>query len=280
MLELGKKQTLIVATKQEHGVYLAERADAGREERVLLPIRQVPAGTQIGAKLEVFLYRDSQDRLIATTAEPKIQLGGTAVLRVKETTRIGAFLDWGLEKDLLLPFHEQTAKVKAGDEVLVALYEDKSSRLCATMKVYHYLKTSSPYIVGDTVSGRVYETSRNFGVFVAVDDKYSALIPKKDAQGSFRAGDILKLRVVEVREDGKLTVSARQKAYLEIGTDADRILEALRDEEGVLGFDDKAAPELISERFGISKAAFKRAVGHLLKEKKIRLEDGQIYLND
>jgi predicted RNA-binding protein (virulence factor B family) len=278
MLELGKKQTLRVLKKQDFGVYLAEDPKAKKEEQVLLPSRQVPRDVEIGDRVEVFLYRDSQDRLIATVNEPKILLGQTAVLRVKETTRIGAFLDWGLEKDLLLPFHEQTAKVQAGDEVLVALYVDKSGRLCATMKVYHYLLSGAPYKAGDMVQGRVYELSRNFGVFLAVDDKYSALIPQKDAQGVFVPGQILTVRVVQVRDDGKLTVSAKQKAYLQIDTDAELILKELQKEEGVLSFDDKAAPELINARFGMSKAAFKRAVGHLLKERRIRLADGQIYL--
>ncbi len=278
-MELGKKQVLKVQKIQDFGVYLAENENAGREDRVLLPARQVPEGTGIGSEIEVFLYRDSEDRLIATTNEPKLQLGGIALLKVKETTKIGAFLDWGLEKDLLLPFHEQTAKVKKGSEVLCALYLDKSSRLCATMKLYHYLRTDSPYKAGDTVTGRVYETSRNFGVFLAVDDRFSAMIPKKDAQGVFTPGEVLSVRVVQVREDGKLTVSPKQKAYLQMNTDAEKLLEELRMEEGVLPFDDKASPELINARFGMSKAAFKRAVGHLLKERKIILEDGQIILD-
>ena len=280
MLELGKRQTLRVLKKQDFGVYLAEDPKAKKEEQILLPARQVPEGVEIGDKVEVFLYRDSQDRLIATVNEPKIEVGQTAVLRVKETTKIGAFLDWGLEKDLLLPFHEQTAKVQEGDEVLVALYVDKSGRLCATMKVYHYLQQDSPYAKGDMVTGRIYEISRNFGVFLAVDDKYSALIPHKDAQGTFVPGEKIQVRVVQVRADGKLTVSARQKAYLQMDADAEAILRAIREEEGVLGFDDKAAPELINAKFGMSKAAFKRGVGRLLKERKIRLADGQIYLNE
>lgn len=280
MLELGKKQVLRVLKRQDFGVYLSDDPKAGKEQQVLLPVRQVPAGVEIGTPVEVFLYRDSSDRLIATTNTPKVELGETAVLRVKETTRIGAFLDWGLEKDLLLPFHEQTCRVEKDDDVLVALYIDKSGRLCATMKVYHYLHTDSPYSVGDVVQGRVYEQSKNFGVFVAVDDKYSALIPKKDAQGEFRPGEILKVRITQIREDGKLTVTTKQKAYLQMDTDAERIEEAIREEGGVLPFDDKADPELINSRFGISKAAFKRAVGHLLKERKIRLDDGQIYLKE
>lgn len=143
------------------------------------------------------------DRPIATTKEPLIMLGQTAVLKVKQVTKIGAFLDWGLEKDLLLPYHEQTLRVREGEDCLVALYLDKSSRLCATMKVYHYLSKRTPYVAGDQVKGRVYEISQKFGVFVAVDDKYSALIPAREAAGKYRPGTILDLRVTEVKEDGK-----------------------------------------------------------------------------
>ena len=177
MIEIGKKQKLIVAKTVDFGVYLAEDKNAGQEDRVLLPAKQVPEGTREGDTLDVFIYKDSRDRLIATTREPLLQVGQTAVLKVLQVTKIGAFLDWGLEKDLLLPYHEQTSRVREGQECLVALYVDKSSRLCATMKVYHYLSTRTPYVTGDSVKGRVYEISDRFGVFVAVDDKYSALIP-------------------------------------------------------------------------------------------------------
>ena len=175
-MKLGEKQTLTVVKQVDFGVYLAEQPED--ETRVLLPAKQVPEGTKLHDKLEVFLYKDSKDRLIATTNEPKLTLGGFAVLKVLQVTKIGAFLDWGLEKDLLLPFKEQLRKVHEGDEVLVTLYIDKSNRLCATMEgIYHLLSTDSPYKKGDTVTGRVYEFSENFGTFVAVDDKYSARIP-------------------------------------------------------------------------------------------------------
>ena len=279
MLELGKKQLLKVVKKVEFGVYLAETEKDAESQKVLLPAKQVPEGVEKGTELEVFLYRDSQDRLIATTHEPKVKLGEVAVLQVLEVGKIGAFLDWGLEKDLFLPFREQTVKVKPGDSALVALYIDKSERLCATMKVYSYLKTNSPYVIGDAVEGRVYEISENFGVLVAVDDQFSALIPRQEAQGNYKVGQVLSLRVTMVREDGKLTVSAKQKAYLQMGEDADMILKAIEDAGGVLPFDDKAAPELIKQELGLSKAAFKRAVGRLLKERKIRLEAGEIHLN-
>lgn len=278
MLNLGRKQKLTVVKKVEFGVYLSESREAAEKERVLLPAKQVPQGTDEGDVLEVFLYRDSRDRMIATTREPKLTLGGLAVLQVVQTGKIGAFLDWGLEKDLLLPFREQTVKVHTGDQVLVSLYLDKSSRLCATMKVYPFLKTNSPYAIGDTVDGLVYETSGNFGVFVAVDNQYSGLIPKREAQAGYRVGQNLKLRVTEVKEDGKLTLSARGKAYEQIREDSENVLQVIREFAGVLPFDDKASPEVIQREFGLSKAAFKRAVGRLLKEKQVELRDGKIWM--
>ena len=259
------------------GVYLAEENDPDAAEKVLLPLKQVPEGSSLGDRITVFLYKDSDDRMIATVREPRITVGKTAVLTVRQVTRIGAFLDWGLEKDLLLPYHEQTCRVKEGEEVLAALYVDKSGRLCATMKVYPYLSTRSPYGIGDEVQGRVYELSDNFGVFVAVDDTYSALIPAREAAGKYTPGQILSLRVTGVKEDGKLDVSDRQKAYLQINEDAEAVLLLIEDYGGVLPFDDKASPEIIKEEAGLTKNAFKRAVGHLLKEKKAEIRDGKIY---
>lgn len=277
MIELGKKQELVVAKVVDFGVYLGEKETAGEKDTVLLPGKQVPEGTKKGDKLSVFIYKDSQDRLIATIREPKLFLGETAVLRVAQVSRIGAFLDWGLEKDLFLPYKEQTKKVHEGEEILVALYVDKSSRLCATMKVYHYLQTDSPYAQGDAVTGLVYEISDNFGVFVAVDEKYSSLIPKQEAQGNYKPGDEITCRVTAVREDGKLTLSAKKKAYIQLYEDAENVYEIIQEFEGELPFDDKASPEIIQREFGLSKNAFKRAVGHLLKEKKIEIKNGKIY---
>lgn len=277
MIELGRKQTLYIVKKVDFGVYLGKTIEAGEQERVLLPAKQVPEGAQKGDQMEVFIYRDSSDRLIATTRIPAIELHKTALLTVADTGKIGAFLDWGLEKDLLLPFREQTVRVQKGDQVLVALYIDKSSRLCATMKVYPYLKQNSPHIIGEEVEGRIYEISDNFGVFVAVEDQYSALIPKKEAQGEFRPGEVITCRISNVREDGKLTLSPRKKAYLQIEEDAENIMLAIDEFAGVLPFDDKVSPEVIKREFGLSKAAFKRAIGHLLKEKKIKIENKRIF---
>ena len=277
-MELGKKQKLVVVKTVDFGVYLGDRQDAGETDRVLLPGKEVPEGTGEGDMMEVFLCKDSSDRLIATTRTPGLMINQVGFLKVAQVTKIGAFLDWGLEKDLFLPYKEQTKKVHEGEEVLVSLYIDKSSRLCATMKVYHYLKTNSPYIVGDMVTGVVYEQSDNFGVFVAVDGQYSGLIPKQEAQGNYKVGEELTFRVTQVREDGKLNLSAKQKAHIQLHEDAQSVYEIIQDFEGVLPFDDKASPEIIQREFGLSKNAFKRAVGHLLKEEKIELKNHKIYI--
>ena len=268
---LGKKVRLMIVKEVEFGVYLGNS-----QEKVLLPKKQVPRGLEAGDPVEVFLYKDSADRLIATTNEPKITLGELAVLKIADVGKIGAFLDWGLEKDLLLPFREQTAKVKKGDEVLVALYVDKSERLCATMKVYDKLRQDSPYGKDDQVEGIVYDTSDNFGVFVAVDDCYSALIPKREAFGSLRVGERVRGRVIRVREDGKLDLAVREKAFLQMDADAQMIMERLNDCKGKLPFTDKADPERIKAEFGLSKNAFKKAVGRLLKEGKIEIREKSI----
>ena len=273
-MRLGEYQKLVVIKKVEFGVYLAERME--NETRVLLPEKQVPEGTKIGDELRVFLYKDSKDRLIATTNTPKLTLGGLVVLTVKEVGKIGAFLDWGLEKDLFLPFKQQTKKVKAGDECLVGLYTDKSDRLCATMNVYEYLSQESPYQKDDRVKGTVYEISENFGAFVAVDDKYSGLIPKREFFGQARIGDVVEARVTKLREDGKLDLCPREKAYLQMDADSELVLKVIDEFDGVLPFNDKASPETIKREFHMSKNAFKRAVGHLLKEGKIKITDKSI----
>lgn len=275
MLKLGEKQDLIIVKKVNFGVYLADNPED--TERVLLPAKEVPEGSGIGDVLRVLLYRDSKDRLIATCRDPYILLGHTAVLKVSQVSRIGAFLDWGLEKDLLLPFHEQTRKVKQGEECLVALYTDKSGRLAATMNVYPYLKQNPPYSIGDHVQGRIYETSDRFGIFVAVDDQYSALIPKRESAGHFEIGDIISCRVTDIKEDGKMDLSPREKAYLQMDADAELVLKVIDAYEGVLPFSDKVSPEIIEREFGLSKNAFKRAVGRLLKQGKIELTENRIF---
>lgn len=268
---------LTIVKKVDFGVYLAKEQEADPEEKVLLPRKEVPENVQPGDEIEVFLYRDSKDRMIATVRQPKLSLGEVAVLRVKENGKIGAFLDWGLEKDLLLPFREQVRKVRPGEECLVALYLDKSKRLCATMKVYHYLRTDSPYEKDQKVTGTLYEISDNFGAFVAVDNCYSALIPKKEPLGNARVGDTVEARVTEVLKDGKLSLSLREKAYIQMNEDAQKLLKLLKEQGGELPVGDKSSPEKIKELTGMSKNEFKRAAGNLYKQRLVQVEEHQLY---
>lgn len=274
MIELGKVQELEIVRKKEFGVYLAQ--DREDEASVLLPKKQVPEGAEIGDKVEVFIYRDSSDRLIATTARPLLQVGETAKLEVKEIAKIGAFLDMGLEKDLLLPFKEQTHPVRKGEKCLVTLYVDKSKRLVATMRVYSHMSSQSPYKENDWVTGTIYEINDSMGAFVAVDNRYYGLIHKKELYGRFREGDEIKARVMKVREDGKLDLCLREKAYMQMEPDAQKVLEVIDEFDGVLPFNDKARPETILREFDMSKNAFKRAVGKLLKEGKIEITEKTI----
>lgn len=276
MIRLAEKQTLTVVKKVEFGVYLAESKEAEVEEKVLLPIKQVPENTAVGDEIEVFIYKDSKDRLIATVKEPLLVKGQTAVLKVVQVNRVGAFLYWGLEKDLFLPFKEQTRPVQVGDECIVALYIDKSGRLCATMKVYPYLRTDSPYGKDDKVSGVVYEISDNFGAFVAVDNCFSALIAKKEMTTKLSVGDVVTARVASVKKEGKLDLSLREKAYIQMNIDAEKVMKKLEEGNGVLPFTDKASPELIKAEMDMSKNEFKRAVGNLLKAGKIEIGESEI----
>ena len=273
MMKLGKKQVLTVVKKVDLGVYLGSE-----EERVLLPKKQVPADIELGDPVEVFLYKDSDDRLIATTNEPKIELGQLGVLEVADTGKFGAFLNWGLEKDLFLPIKQQTVKVSKGDKCLVTLYIDKSERLCATMRVYDKLRKDSPYKKDDMVTGIIYDTSDEFGVFVAVDGIFSALIPKKDAFGSLKVGQTVTARVTSVKADGKLDLSVKEKIPMQMDKDAEIIFKRMERMGGKLPFTDKADAEIIKTEFNMSKNAFKRAVGRLLKEGKIQITSDSIKL--
>lgn len=275
MIELGKTQVLKVLRIKDFGAYLGEEEEG---QSILLPKKQLPEGAQTGDEIEVFVYKDSSDRWICTTAVPKLQLGDIAMLEVKDTAKIGAFLDWGLEKDLLLPFREQSQTLQKGDKCLVALYKDKTERLCATMKIYDFLRADSPYQTEDVVTGTVYRLNPDYGAFVAVDNRYYGMIPRSELYEAIRPGDIVTARVARVRNDGKLDLRMRDRAYLQMDEDAELVLEALRAYNGVLPFGEKSDAEIIKKTLHISKSAFKRAIGRLLKEGKVRTGDTAIYL--
>ena len=274
-MELGKIQTLEIARKKDFGVYLVDVGDYDTKGGVLLPIRQVSKDAQIGDKLEVFLYKDSEDRLIATTKQPKLCVGELAALRVKEVSKIGAFVDIGIDKDILLPFKEMEGSPKPGDEVLMALYVDRSDRLALSMRIYKYLQPSQEHKKDDVVKARVYRL-RDVGVMLAVEDKYFGMIPRIENYESYRIGDVIEARVLRVREDGKLDLSHRKKAYLQLGEDAKMIADLLDKKQGRLELGDDSSPEKIKEVLGISKNAFKRAIGNLYKSNKIKIYEDHI----
>ena len=272
-MEIGKKQILTVVSKADFGVYLSE--DGDKEHKVLLPKKQVAEGTRIGDKIEVFLYKDSKDRLIATINTPKMTLGEVAKCKVLQIGKIGAFLDWGLEKDLFLPFKEMTARVEEGDEVLVALYVDKSGRLCGTMKLYKYLEKGYECNKGDWVEGTLYEISDNFGAFVAIDDRYQGLIPKKEMSSGLKVNQKVRARVTAIKDDGKIDLSIHEVSHIQMSIDADKIMKYI-EENGKIPFTDKASPEVIRRDMDMSKNEFKKAVGNLLKAGKIAILDDRI----
>lgn len=276
-MEIGTWNTLKVIRSKEHGAYLGED---NASQTVLLPRKQVPEGIKAGAVMSVFLYRDSQDRLIATTNQPLITMGEIRRLRVKSVTDIGAFMDWGLEKDIFLPFKEQTAKVQEGKNYPVRMYADKSGRLCVSMKLYGYLQPIEGYEKGQSFTGVVYEYKKEMGAFVVIDDKYPGLIHQSELYSKVVVGEEVHGRIINIREDGKADLSLREPAYKQINEDSEMVYRIIKSYRGVLPFTDKADKEQIRKEFGLSKNAFKRAVGHLLKDGRIVINENTIELTE
>lgn len=301
MIEIGKWNTLTVIRSKDFGIYLGEKTNPS--ETVLLPRKQVPEGVKAGAVMTVFIYRDSQDRLIATTNTPLITRDEIAKLKVRSVTAIGAFMDWGLEKDILLPFKEQTTKVKEGNEYLVRMYVDKSGRLCVSMKLYEHLLplpvkqgdeagnsdeddtdennvSEKKYVKGGSFIGTVYEYKQGMGAFVAIDNKYSGLIHESEIFSNLYVGVEVRGRILNIRPDGKADLSLREAAHIQMREDSKMVYDVIKSYKGVLPFNEKADKDVIKKEFGLSKNAFKRAVGRLLKEGKVRITETTIELTE
>lgn len=274
MIELGKLQKMLVTNKTLLGAHLKSMDDAD-PEKVLLAKTQIIGEIAAGDTVEVFVYKNDKDALIATMKQPKIILGQVAELKVLEVTKVGAFLDWGLDRDLFLPFREQKPKVYKGETVLVCLFVDKNNRLAASMDIYRHLSSSSPFQENSLVKGTIYSINRELGAFVAVEGQYQGLIPLKELYGHHQLGQQVDARVNKVRDDGKLELSLRRQGYIEMDDDAEKILIRLKTQGGKLPVNDDSDPEVIKAEFNMSKRAFKRAVGKLFREKKIVItEDG------
>lgn len=276
MIKLGEVQKLIVKRFTSVGAYLNVSENVNND--ILLPKSQIPKGLNVGDEIEVMVYNDSKDRIIATTNRAKLQVGELGHLMVVSQTKIGSFLDWGLEKDLFLPFSETVGSIERGKEYLVGVYVDKSNRICATMKIKDMLSTDSPYKENDKATGTIYSINRDIGAFVAVDDKYDGLIPKKELYGAYEVGDIIEVRISKVKEDGKLDLSLRDRVNIQMDQDVKVILSKLKEKAGFLPLNDNSPPENIRKELNMSKSGFKRAVGRLYKEGIIKIEDNGIRL--
>ena len=276
MFTIGKIQKAYVNRMSEYGAFLSDEKNG--EDEVLLPNKFVPKDIEIDQELTVFIYRDSKDRLVATTEKPKLTLGTIALLKVSQITDIGAFMDWGLEKDLLLPFREQTIKVEEGNEYMVGLYIDKSDRLCATMHTYEILSAESPYNVDDMVEGMIYSIKKDVGIFVAIDRRYHGMLPISEALRIYKRGDMIKARVVEKDEEGKLKLSLRLKPLEQIDKDSYTILKEIEKQGGFLALNDSSEPDEIRKQLSMSKKSFKKGLGRLLREEKVELKEDGISL--
>ncbi|WP_128425610.1 S1 RNA-binding domain-containing protein [Gudongella oleilytica] len=276
MIRLGKIQELEIKRFTSVGAYLNDAEGSGDD--VLLPKSQIPEGAKIGDIIKVFVYRDSKDRIISSTRMPLAQVGEIKKLTVISSSKIGYFLDWGMEKDLFLPFSETVGSVEKFKSYLVALYIDKSDRLAATMKVKDYLSTDAPYKENDKAIGTIYSINRDIGAFVAVDNKYDGLIQKKNIFGVLEMGEEIEVRINKVHDDGKLDLSLRERGYVQMEEDAKIILTRLKEKGGFLPLNDSSHPNEIKKELHMSKSGFKRAVGKLFKDGIIQITSEGINL--
>lgn len=282
MIKIGKRQKMIVDRFTSVGAYLTEVEKDGEEIEdisILLPNNELEERElKEGDEVEVLIYMDSEDRPVATFRKTEALVGTLAKLEVTDVNpKLGAFMDWGLKKELLLPRGQQEIQVEVGKKYLVGIYEDSKGRLSATMKIYKFLLPSTYIKKNDIVSGTVYRIEPNIGVFVAVEDRYFGLIPKIEYFKDYKVGDEIEARVIRVREDGKIDLTPRERAYIQIDEDAELILGKMRLLGDSFGFTDKSSPEEIIDYFNMSKKAFKRAMGNLLKNGKVEKNEKGYY---
>ena len=272
-LKLGDYNTLEVVKQVDFGVFL----DGGIEGEVLLPAKSVPEGCKVGDKLEVFLYLDSEERLIATTERPYAKVGDFAYLEVAWTNRFGAFLKWGLLKDLFVPFKEQKTPMEIGKSYMVYVMVDRQSyRVMATAKVEHHLsKETVPYATGDEVSVLVWAKT-DLGYKVIIDNKYGGLVYDSDIFSRIQPGMRMQAYIKQVREDGKVDVTLQPSGIGYAEDFSDTLLRKIAEAGGRMPFGDKSPAEDIYREFGVSKKVFKKAAGMLYKSRKIKIDDFSI----
>lgn len=267
---LGRTSTLTLRRFGTAGAFLGKPGSQD-EASVLLLGSEIPANAREGDELSVFVYLDSEDRPLATTRVPKLQLGEVAFLRVTATTKFGAFVDWGLPKELLVPFAERTVELHEGARHAIGLFLDRSGRLAGTMRVAEMLtELSDEFEQDEWVQGEAWRSDPEIGTFVIVERGFVGLVPRHEPHGLAR-GDAARFRVANVLPDGKLELSLRGHAHEELASDAQRVLTFLK-QPNAARVGDRSSPEQIRALFGLSKKAFKRAVGRLLKERAVELD--------
>ena len=271
-IELGKFNQLEVVKEVDFGVYL----DGGEEGEILLPTRYVPEDCKIGESLNVFLYLDMDERLIATTLTPFVQVGQFACLEVSWVNQYGAFLNWGLMKDLFVPFREQKMKMQVGRKYVVHAHLDEESyRIVASAKVERYLSKEKPeYAAGEEVNILIWQKT-DLGFKAIIDNKYSGLLYENEIFSSIETGMEMKAFVKQVREDGKVDLILQKPGFEKVDDFAKTLLDYIKEQGGRIHLNDKSPAEDIYDTFGVSKKTFKKGVGDLYKKRLITLhEDG------
>lgn len=275
MIKIGQRQKLRVHHFTSEGAYLYD----GKDPNTLALLEEnLDKSIKKEDQVLVFVYKD-KGRLFASRKKPYLELGQIGLLKVVAKTKIGAFMDLGLDKDVLLPFSETIGQVHEGQYYLVRLYLDKTKRLALTMKIKDYLENSSPYKKDDLVEGTIYSIHKDHGIFIAVDEKYDSLVPKEEAKGIYQVGESVMAKVRSVNADGRLVLSFDNEVHFKIDEDAERLLDLLEDAGGLLNIGDKSKPEEIKKLTGLSKSDFKRAAGKLYKEREIKIYPEKLVLN-
>lgn len=277
MYDLGVFQLLTVVGKSSGGFYVKRE---GEEHAILLPTGEIIGDVGVEDSVMVFLYKDTQDRWVATMKTPKATVGELAYLKVTDIVEFGAFVDIGLQRDVFVPLKEMKGGLKKGKSYLFYLYIDKTQRLCATPKVYDYLTVDHTFKANDRIKGTVIRINPEMGVYIAVENQYKGMIPKNEYFEDYSMGDIVDLRVIRVREDQKLDLATRHLVADQLVIDAQKIYSRLLHHGGKMYYHDKSSPEAIKAEFSMSKKAFKRALGRLLKDNKIEMFEDYIKNKD
>jgi predicted RNA-binding protein (virulence factor B family) len=276
MIKIGDYNSLKVVKKVDFGIYL----DGGNSGEILMPKKYVPKGTQAGDTVEAFIYPDSEDRLIATTETPKAKVNEFASLKVKSVNKFGAFLDWGILKDLLVPFKEQKVSMEEGNYYVVYIYlDEQTNRLAASAKIDKYLHSGTPPFAEDQEVSILIQSKTDIGYKAIIENEYIGLLYENEVFRDIKKGDRLTAYVKKIRHDDKIDLALQKSGYEQIDSISKNILQKIKEEGGFIAVNDKSSPEQIKDLFNISKKSFKKAIGTLYRQHLILIEEEGIRLN-